>query len=1349
MAKIVKGARFISKLSDSTLTKPTIPIKSAKTDPTDHTSGWKSTDIYIGEWYFNTVDSKAYFRADDGIYEMISVKIANADNTQASNSKIKAEYLPGNYVGAMVFKGLWDASKKSIDYPNGIPPGVDIIPNYQPANGDYFVVSVTGTTPLFTITGVINDWVAGDFAVYTESGIGWEKIDNTEQLTYADMVIYKNNYGTNVNFFPTLGNSQSIFDDIYLNLYKVPVFNELSTFNRGIKINDYNDNNSDILLTINANNVSKQIINITGNPDSKWITYNKTLKIGSYGDEENSILEIGPYPILNVSLTSTTNFTYSDTLNHSYSRWSIYSTTSKGNIVGYANDGMTQNISLSPVDASFINGGGLSIGSDTLMSDTVLQVNSNNSMITPKLTISRTNMILSSGSEIGALSFYNTPTTSSFKEYAKILVSSPDSTKTHSKIGFSVMLNSGVLTEGFTIYGNPTSSAFIGINKITPTVALDVVGDALITGNFRATSASGNHIFDGDILMNNNITLSGILNFTKNSTSDYLMKLNTSLGVALGLFWDFGAKTLSLRNSTLSDSVVFNSTNGVTTFNNDITLSGSAKINNAHFSTFLVDSIATYNPSVVYASFNANNQIVNKDYVDNQINLHGGGFWIPGTTQDANNADAVLYNNTKTYWLGVNTIDPIYNLDVNGNVRLSKSGASSLVVDNIVEVFNTAGSTLRLNNSNDNMLSNDMIGNIEFYNSLNSNVSSFIKTIGRTTSGEGAMIFGISKTDKTDAIEAMRLDEKGHLCINSTQSTTHSLFVSGTTYLNSTLFVNGISNFYGDTKITKFRPILSIIGQTDDVETINFVDDNIIVSSIVSDSDRGNFNISSVHEIDIYKNSKLKIAIDETNVQISNSDLYVQTRIGINNAPDALYRLKITGDSWMTGILTVTNSVKAGIYYSNDLNTAYFLNPSTTSTSLSVAGLIKTNSNVYVGNSIVVGDILGTTTSYAGGISAIGRSYFKSNIGIGTTPALPGGDRLIVSGVTSLFGNLGVNRSADLSYNLSVNGTSQFIGKSFFSDNIGIGIVPDLIHHLLVNGKSSFSDSIGIGITANSAYKLYVSGASCLTGNLGIGVAPDSTHNLLVNGVSSFSNSVGIGIAASSTSKLSVSGYSTLFGNVGINQNPDTIHALSVTGTSTFSNNVGIGIAADSTHNLLVNGTSLFNSSVAVGTSLSVGTTLSVGTSLSVGTTLSVSGKSTFGDTISCKEGVSTTTSYGNAYLPGIKAFFKMASTGLTLHQYELYVGGYNINRAVNPSPYNDKDVNVTFSTPLSTSTYEVFSSMEWNGAGGASAEAFAYHIKITSRSASGFSFVLISLDGNYIALGTTYININFLVIGL
>lgn len=121
MAKIEKGARFISKYSDSSEIKPTIPTND------DHTTGWNSTDIYEGEWYFNTADSTAYFRSDNGIFKVVSVQIKDSDGHLVEDNKISTSLLPGNYMGAMLYRGTWDASL-------GTKPGGN---DYTPENGDY------------------------------------------------------------------------------------------------------------------------------------------------------------------------------------------------------------------------------------------------------------------------------------------------------------------------------------------------------------------------------------------------------------------------------------------------------------------------------------------------------------------------------------------------------------------------------------------------------------------------------------------------------------------------------------------------------------------------------------------------------------------------------------------------------------------------------------------------------------------------------------------------------------------------------------------------------------------------------------------------------------------------------------------------------------------------------------------------------------------------------------------------------------------------------------------------------------------------------------------------------------
>jgi hypothetical protein len=71
----------------------------------------------------------------------------------------------GNLIGALVYKGTWDASSNT-------PTLVSSVGN----KGDYYVVSVAGSTNLNGIT----DWQVSDIAVF--NGSVWQKIDNTDAV---------------------------------------------------------------------------------------------------------------------------------------------------------------------------------------------------------------------------------------------------------------------------------------------------------------------------------------------------------------------------------------------------------------------------------------------------------------------------------------------------------------------------------------------------------------------------------------------------------------------------------------------------------------------------------------------------------------------------------------------------------------------------------------------------------------------------------------------------------------------------------------------------------------------------------------------------------------------------------------------------------------------------------------------------------------------------------------------------------------------------------------------------------------------------------------------------------------
>lgn len=68
-----------------------------------------------------------------------------------------------NALGALNYKGTWDAATNTPTLASGVG-----------SKGDYYVVSVAGTTNLDGIT----DWQVGDWVVF--NGSAWQKIDNTD-----------------------------------------------------------------------------------------------------------------------------------------------------------------------------------------------------------------------------------------------------------------------------------------------------------------------------------------------------------------------------------------------------------------------------------------------------------------------------------------------------------------------------------------------------------------------------------------------------------------------------------------------------------------------------------------------------------------------------------------------------------------------------------------------------------------------------------------------------------------------------------------------------------------------------------------------------------------------------------------------------------------------------------------------------------------------------------------------------------------------------------------------------------------------------------------------------------------
>lgn len=96
----------------------------------------------------------------DALVPLAKLAVANGVATLDSSGKLDGSQIPAALLGSVSYQGTWDASSGSA-------------PSSTPSKGQYWVVSVAGSTSL----GGITDWKVGDWAIYDTA---WDKVDNTD-----------------------------------------------------------------------------------------------------------------------------------------------------------------------------------------------------------------------------------------------------------------------------------------------------------------------------------------------------------------------------------------------------------------------------------------------------------------------------------------------------------------------------------------------------------------------------------------------------------------------------------------------------------------------------------------------------------------------------------------------------------------------------------------------------------------------------------------------------------------------------------------------------------------------------------------------------------------------------------------------------------------------------------------------------------------------------------------------------------------------------------------------------------------------------------------------------------------
>lgn len=1090
MAKIVKGARFVSKYANSTNIKPTIPVDSTETSfqNDDHTTGWNSTDIYVGEWFFNIYDSKAYFRTPNGIYEVIAVQ--NKDNNGVtvtdSKSKISSSYLPGNYLGAMVFKGSWDAA---INFP---PLGT----TEKAEKGDYYIVSVAGETPLRSGDGSISEWNVGDFAVYTDSLIGWEKIDNTERDEYANIVQYENRFDSRPQeYFPFKDTVQLVLDNIYEQLYLSPTFNNPTTFNKPITLNDTTNNNSTPTIRINGNpTTTNRFLYLNGNTTDKWITFNGTdgssgngtLKIGTEG-YSNTIIDFGPYGIdAAIALSSTINFNYSSAFNRT-KRWSIYSSPSDSYIKGYASNGIDENIklSLNTTDNSFIKSK-LIIGnvSNSAISD--LQVNSTTNSI---LAITRSNTALANNLEIGKLSFHLASNSTTFNEYINLIGKIADDTTNNSTLVVRLRGNgSSTPVDALTLKGTNTGF-YLGINKGSdvPMAPLDVNGGAIISGNLTLGTTISTHNISGTLLINNNMSVNGVLNSIKSTSSDiFTIKSNTTTYSTL--YWLNSSKSIQINGNLGNTHITYDTLNGNLTLNTsklyllntDLEFTTASKnvnfnnalVTNAIFGSVSFNQIASYDNPYTHTDFSSND-IINKQSLVDYVAIHSVGLWSTG--QNLN--QYVAYDLGQTKYVGVNTNDPQYNLHVVGNAKITDTLYSNSIIlnSNQQERFirtDVYGGAIRFRSNssssddrnlkfgrvdNSNIFTDIMTLNTDNYNvSIGTNADTstyklFVDGTFRTSGIMYASTLNIGTTSSTALSLGLYVEGKTQfndsVGIATSPINGYLLSVSGNTFIDGNVDISD-SIYINTTKTILDTYTLRVNGTSkfDSKVIINGSSPNIITNTDLYAGGNAYVNRLNIGDGTNFTSYKLNVS----------GNAYIQDNVGINGY-NTNYRLFVNGTMYSTSI-DVNGSVKSSTYTSYTLPSDYYLKLDDTNTSLRVPGTIKTD------NGLVVGSI--SQTPLTDGLYVHGKTHMNDVVGIGLIPN--NNYSLGVAGDTIMLGDLNVSGITMIE--------NKLISDSISTNNIGLGITPDTNYKIKANGKSYLMGNVGIGIIPDNNFKLKVNG---------------------------------------------------------------------------------------------------------------------------------------------------------------------------------------------------------------------------------------------------------------------------------
>jgi len=375
---------------------------------------------------------------------------------------------------------------------------------------------------------------------------------------------------------------------------------------------------------------------------------------------------------------------------------------------------------------------------------------------------------------------------------------------------------------------------------------------------------------------------------------------------------------------------------------------------------------------------------------------------------------------------------------------------------------------------------------------------------------------------------------------------------------------------------------------------------------------------------DISLNSRLNIRGDAS----FNSNLYVANRTFLNNDLSINGNISLNG----TAYLNSDEYLKGNLFVTGN----QFLNGN-----LLINGQTTTNSDVSMNLRLFVArDVSFNSRLFLQGIGILNNDvYLNRNAYINNDLSLNGnlsvgGEKVIISGDTSMNGDLFVNNNLLLRGDMSLNGNlfvnSKTINNAdvnmnnrlFVSNDVSMSSNLFINRNLITNIDASINRNLTIGgttinngdISANSRLfvnndvslnrNLFVKGIAVLNNDASINGNIIVNNNAIINSTAFINKNIIIGTDASINANLIVgrntviNGSTNMIGQLTVN-NINNIGSIVTTGTSTTTGNVVVG------SNLSVNQNTNLNGSLTVGANTNLNGPVNIGNDLTVNGNLS------------------------------------------------------------------------------------------------------------------------------------------------